>query len=89
MPRALGRLLIVVHHCAANYRTAGEYEGCNLQYSLTRRGEAVLAGVLQAVLVEHRCQFALAFLGGTQGGQIDGELVLCVQGSVAGAGAEE
>ncbi|MDC2952410.1 TIGR02677 family protein, partial [Streptomyces heilongjiangensis] len=53
---ALGRLvkwdlLDVVHNHAENYRTAEEYERRNLQYSLTRRGEAALAGVRHALEV--------------------------------------
>ncbi|MFJ8487719.1 TIGR02677 family protein [Streptomyces sp. NPDC094038] len=42
-------LLGVVHNHAENYRTAEEYERRNLQYSLTRRGEAALAGVRHAL----------------------------------------
>ncbi|MFF9340458.1 MULTISPECIES: TIGR02677 family protein [unclassified Streptomyces] len=42
-------LLDVVHNHAENYRTAAEYERRNLQYSLTRRGEAALAGVRHAL----------------------------------------
>ncbi|MFE6130524.1 DUF2397 family protein [Streptomyces sp. NPDC056437] len=41
-------LLDVVHSHAENYRTAEEYERRNLQYSLTRRGEAALAGARHA-----------------------------------------
>ncbi|MEZ0064955.1 uncharacterized protein (TIGR02677 family) [Streptacidiphilus sp. MAP12-20] len=44
-------LLDVVQNHAENYRTAEDYERRNLQYSLTRRGEAALAGVEQALLV--------------------------------------
>ncbi len=44
-------LLDVVHNHAENYRTAEEYERRNLQYSLTRRGEAALAGVRHALEV--------------------------------------
>lgn len=51
---ALGRLrdwglLDVTQNHAENYRTADEYERRNLQYSLTRRGEAALAGVVHAM----------------------------------------
>ncbi|GAA2430341.1 hypothetical protein GCM10010433_33450 [Streptomyces pulveraceus] len=42
-------LLDVVHNHAESYRTAEEYERRNLQYSLTRRGEAALAGVRHAL----------------------------------------
>jgi uncharacterized protein (TIGR02677 family) len=45
------RLLDVVQNHAENYRTAEEYERRNLQYSLTRRGEAALAGVRHALEV--------------------------------------
>ncbi|MDQ0717552.1 hypothetical protein QFZ55_007004 [Streptomyces luteogriseus] len=41
----------MVHNHAENYRTAEEYERRNLQYSLTRRGEAALAGVRHALEV--------------------------------------
>ncbi|ANW21356.1 TIGR02677 family protein [Streptomyces clavuligerus] len=44
-------LLDVVHNHAQNYRTAEEYERRNLHYSLTRRGEAALAGVRHALEV--------------------------------------
>ncbi|MEV4879635.1 TIGR02677 family protein [Streptomyces cyaneofuscatus] len=44
-------LLDVVHNHAENYRTAEEYERRNLHYSLTRRGEAALAGVRHALEV--------------------------------------
>ncbi|MGW4373743.1 TIGR02677 family protein [Streptomyces albidoflavus] len=44
-------LLDVVHNHAENYRTAEEYERRNLHYSLTRRGEAALAGVHHALEV--------------------------------------
>lgn len=44
-------LLDVVQNHAENYRTAEEYERRNLQYSLTRRGEAALAGVRHALEV--------------------------------------
>ncbi|MBN6034748.1 TIGR02677 family protein [Amycolatopsis sp. 195334CR] len=42
------RLLDVIHNHSDNYRTASEYERRNLQYSLTRRGEAAFAGVVHA-----------------------------------------
>jgi uncharacterized protein (TIGR02677 family) len=45
------QLLDVVHNHAENYRTAEEYERRNLHYSLTRRGEAALAGVRHALEV--------------------------------------
>ncbi|MBP2472503.1 uncharacterized protein (TIGR02677 family) [Crossiella equi] len=45
------QLVDVIQNHAENYRTAGEYERRNLQYSLTRRGEAAFAGVLHAVSV--------------------------------------
>lgn len=44
-------LLDVVQNHAENYRTAEEYERRNLQYSLTRRGEAAYAGVEHALAV--------------------------------------
>ncbi|WP_406707893.1 TIGR02677 family protein [Streptomyces halobius] len=44
-------LLDVVQNHAENYHTAEEYERRNLQYSLTRRGEAALAGVRHALEV--------------------------------------
>ncbi|MFJ6737461.1 TIGR02677 family protein [Streptomyces sp. NPDC091279] len=44
-------LLDVVHNHAENYRTAEEYERRNLHYSLTRKGEAALAGVRHALEV--------------------------------------
>lgn len=44
-------LLDVVQNHAENYRTAEEYERRNLQYSLTRRGEAAFAGVQHALAV--------------------------------------
>ncbi|MFE9645142.1 TIGR02677 family protein [Streptomyces sp. NPDC006365] len=44
-------LLDVVQNHAENYRTAEEYERRNLQYSLTRRGEAAFAGVEHALTV--------------------------------------
>ncbi|WP_246441167.1 TIGR02677 family protein [Saccharothrix tamanrassetensis] len=45
------KLLDVTQNHAENYRTADEYERRNLQYSLTRRGEAALAGVVHAMSV--------------------------------------
>ncbi|MGP3969758.1 TIGR02677 family protein [Streptomyces sp. 6N223] len=45
------QLLDVVQNHAGNYRTAEEYERRNLQYSLTRRGEAAFAGVQHALAV--------------------------------------
>ena len=45
------QLLDVVQNHAENYRTADEYERRNLQYSLTRRGEAAFAGVEHALAV--------------------------------------
>ena len=44
-------LLDVIQNHAENYRTAAEYERRNLQYSLTRRGEAAFAGVQHALAV--------------------------------------
>lgn len=44
-------LLDVIQNHAENYRTAEEYERRNLQYSLTRRGEAAVAGVEHALTV--------------------------------------
>ena len=44
-------LLDVIQNHAENYRTAEEYERRNLQYSLTRRGEAAFAGVQHALSV--------------------------------------
>jgi uncharacterized protein (TIGR02677 family) len=44
-------LLDVVQNHAENYRTAEEYERRNLQYSLTRRGEAAIAGVEHGLMV--------------------------------------
>ncbi|MEV6974107.1 TIGR02677 family protein [Kitasatospora sp. NPDC093806] len=44
-------LLDVVQNHAENYRTAEEYERRNLQYSLTRMGEAALAGMEHALSV--------------------------------------
>src|ERR1041384_7402742 len=43
------QLVDVTQNHAENYRTADEYERRNLQYSLTRRGEAALAGVVHAM----------------------------------------
>ncbi len=45
------RLLDVIQNHAENYRTAAEYERRNLQYSLTKRGEAAFAGVQHALAV--------------------------------------
>ena len=45
------QLIDVTQNHAGNYRTAEEYERRNLQYSLTRRGEAALAGVEHALAV--------------------------------------
>lgn len=42
-------LVDVVQNHSENYRSASEYERRNLQYSLTRQGEAALAGVVHAV----------------------------------------
>ncbi|MGH3449780.1 MAG: DUF2397 family protein, partial [Haloechinothrix sp.] len=44
-------LLDVIQNHAENYRTAAEYERRNLQYSLTKRGEAAFAGVQHALAV--------------------------------------
>ncbi|MFJ4918630.1 TIGR02677 family protein [Streptomyces sp. NPDC088725] len=44
-------LLDVIQNHAENYRTAEDYERQNLQYSLTRRGEAAFAGVRHALKV--------------------------------------
>jgi uncharacterized protein (TIGR02677 family) len=44
-------LVDVTQNHAENYRTADEYERRNLQYSLTRQGEAGFAGVLHALSV--------------------------------------
>lgn len=41
-------LLDVVQSHAGDYRTASEYERRNLQYSLTRLGEAAIAGLIRA-----------------------------------------
>lgn len=45
------KLLDVVQNHAGAYATAEEYERKNLQYSLTRRGEAAFAGVQHALTV--------------------------------------
>lgn len=45
------RLIDVIQNHAENYRTAEEYERRNLQYSLTKRGEAAFAGVQHALAV--------------------------------------
>jgi uncharacterized protein (TIGR02677 family) len=45
------KLVDVTQNHAENYRTASEYERRNLQYSLTRQGEAAFAGVLHALSV--------------------------------------
>lgn len=45
------QLLDAVQNHAGNYRTAEDYERRNLQYSLTRRGEAAFAGVQHALAV--------------------------------------
>ncbi|MCE7003921.1 TIGR02677 family protein [Kibdelosporangium philippinense] len=42
-------LLDVIQNHSENYRTAAEYERRNLQYSLTRQGEAAFAGVVRAL----------------------------------------
>ena len=42
-------LVDVIQNHSENYRTASDYERRNLQYSLTKRGEAAFAGVAQAV----------------------------------------
>lgn len=42
-------LVDVIQNHSENYRTASEYERRNLQYSLTRRGEAAFAGVAHSV----------------------------------------
>jgi uncharacterized protein (TIGR02677 family) len=44
-------LVDVIQNHSENYRTATEYERRNLQYSLTRQGEAAFAGVLHAMTV--------------------------------------
>ncbi|GAA2362424.1 hypothetical protein GCM10009854_47610 [Saccharopolyspora halophila] len=45
------QLVDVIQNHAENYRTAAEYERRNLQYSLTKRGEAAFAGVRHALSV--------------------------------------
>jgi uncharacterized protein (TIGR02677 family) len=45
------QLVDVIQNHAENYRTAEEYERRNLQYSLTKRGEAAFAGVQHALTV--------------------------------------
>ncbi|HEY6796293.1 MAG TPA: TIGR02677 family protein [Kineosporiaceae bacterium] len=45
------RLVDVTQNHAGNYRTAEDYERSNLQYSLSKRGEAALAGVQHAAAV--------------------------------------
>jgi uncharacterized protein (TIGR02677 family) len=45
------KLVDVIQNHAENYRTASEYERRNLQYSLTRQGEAAFAGVVHALSV--------------------------------------
>ena len=45
------KLVDVIQNHTENYRTAIEYERRNLQYSLTKRGEAAFAGVLHAMTV--------------------------------------
>ncbi|KAA9161582.1 TIGR02677 family protein [Amycolatopsis acidicola] len=45
------RLVDVIQSQTENYRTAEEYERRNLQYSLTKRGEAAFAGVQHALTV--------------------------------------
>jgi uncharacterized protein (TIGR02677 family) len=42
-------LVDVIQNQSENYRTAAEYERRNLQYSLTRHGEAAFAGVVHAM----------------------------------------
>lgn len=44
-------LLDAVQNHTENYRTAAEYERRNLQYSLTKHGEAAFAGVVHAMTV--------------------------------------
>ncbi len=56
LTRSLGqlvawKLLDVVQNHAGSYATAEEYERKNLQYSLTRKGEAAFAGVQHALAV--------------------------------------
>jgi uncharacterized protein (TIGR02677 family) len=43
------QLVDAIQNHAENYRTAAEYERRNLQYSLTRQGEAAFAGVVHAM----------------------------------------
>src|SRR6266568_351830 len=43
------KLVDVIQNHSENYRTASEYERRNLQYSLTKRGEAAFAGVTHAM----------------------------------------
>ena len=43
------KLVDVIQNHSENYRTASEYERRNLQYSLTKRGEAAYAGVAHAM----------------------------------------
>lgn len=43
------QLLDVIQNHGEHYRTAEEYERRNLQYSLTKRGEAAFAGVVHAL----------------------------------------
>lgn len=45
------KLVDVIQNHSENYRTASEYERRNLQYSLTRQGEAAFAGVIHAMTV--------------------------------------
>ncbi|WP_104476761.1 TIGR02677 family protein [Actinokineospora auranticolor] len=45
------QLVDVVQNHTENYRTAREYERRNLQYSLTKRGEAAFAGAVRAMEV--------------------------------------
>jgi uncharacterized protein (TIGR02677 family) len=47
----LWNLVDVIQNHTENYRTASEYERRNLQYSLTKRGEAAFAGVVHAMAV--------------------------------------
>lgn len=42
-------LVDVIQNHSENYRTASEYERRNLQYSLTKQGEAAFAGVVHAM----------------------------------------
>ncbi|WP_228781021.1 TIGR02677 family protein [Nocardia cyriacigeorgica] len=56
LTHALGQLqdwnlVDVVQNHTENYRTAADYERRNLQYSLTKQGEAAFAGVLHAMTV--------------------------------------